>query len=262
MTEILRLALVQMRCEKADIDGNLSVMQGYLAEARERRIDIVVFPEMNVTGYVRPMSHPEVCLDLEDREVRRLLEMTANFDGTVLAGIIEHNPDGKPFVTQLAIRNGDLVGFYRKRHIVDEEEDWFSAGTDPIVFDHESFRIGVAICADIDNAEVFGDVATLGARIVMECAAPGLYGEQANRNWQSGFDWWRNNCAEKLGRYAAAHGIWIAVATQAGRTRDEDFPGGGYVFSPTGDLLYRSPDWSEGAAYLEIDLSKGLLREL
>ena len=47
---------------------------------------------------------------------------------------------------------------------------------------------------------------------------------------------------------AHAHVLGInamAIATQAGRTRDEDFPGGGYLFSPDGRLLAETPDWRE-----------------
>jgi predicted amidohydrolase len=85
-------------------------------------------------------------------------------------------------------------------------------------------------------------------------AAPGLYGDQATRNWRSGYEWWREKCETQLGGYAREHGYWVAVATQAGRTVDEDFPGGGYVFAPGGRRVYATQDWRPGAAYVEIDL--------
>jgi len=84
--------------------------------------------------------------------------------------------------------------------------------------------------------------------------APGLYGSQATRNWLSGYQWWQNNCLQKLGRYALENSISIAVATQAGRTIDEDFPGGGYVFGPDGACLASTSDWSEGILYVELPL--------
>jgi hypothetical protein len=93
-----------------------------------------------------------------------------------------------------------------------------------------------------------------GARIVFELAAPGLYGEQATRNWQSGYDWWDGECQELFSKYAREHGIWIAVATQAGRTVDEDFPVGGYLFEPDGERVFATADWSEGVEYLQVNL--------
>ncbi|HYX51471.1 MAG TPA: nitrilase-related carbon-nitrogen hydrolase, partial [Ktedonobacteraceae bacterium] len=119
---------------------------------------------------------------------------------------------------------------------------------------HPKVCFGVAICADIDTAELFAEQARLGAQIVFEAAAPGLYGSQETRKWLSGYQWWQNNCLQKLGRYAQENGITIAVATQAGRTIDEDFPGGGYVFGPDGTCLASTSDWSEGVLYVELTI--------
>jgi len=257
---MLRLGLVQMRCEKADITGNLSIMEGYIAEARLRHTDLVAFPEMCVTGYADPLRQPEVCLDAEGPEVARLLTMTQGFDGTILAGIIEASVRDKPFITQLVIRNGKMIGRYRKRTIAGDEADRFSPGHEPLVFVHDGITCGVSICADIDNRSVFADCAKLGATIVLECAAPGLYGEQATRNWQSGFEWWKGECLNKMAHHAATNNLWIGVSTQAGRTVDEDFPGGGYLFSATGENLYCASDYGEGVAWLEVDMDEHKVR--
>lgn len=153
----------------------------------------------------------------------------------------------------MAARNGRLLGLYRKVTIQDEEERWFTPGGVIPVFHRGPLTYGISICADIGNEAVFAGAARQGAKIVFELAAPGLYGEQATRNWQSGFDWWRGENHARLAAYARKYHLWIATATQAGRTIDEDFPGGGYVFAPDGQCLFETPDGSEGAAYLALD---------
>ncbi len=55
---------------------------------------------------------------------------------------------------------------------------------------------------------------------------------------------------------------YAGVATQAGRTIDEDFPGGGFLFAPDGTRVFATPDWSPGTAYLGIDLETGQAEEL
>jgi predicted amidohydrolase len=136
---------------------------------------------------------------------------------------------------------------------VNEEAAWFAPGQDPVpVFAHPATTFGVAICADIDSPAVFAESSRQGARLVFEAAAPGLYGSQAERDWRAGFEWWRGECMSKLGRYARDNGVHIAVATQAGRTVDEDFPGGGYLFAPDGACVAATPDWSEGVLYATI----------
>jgi predicted amidohydrolase len=259
---MLRIGLIQMRSEKGAVSENLAVTAGYLAEAKARELDIVGFPEMSITGYADPSRFPQAVIRLDGPEVGRFLDLTRGLPATVLAGLIEENHGqagggkGKPFITHIAAWDGQLLGFYRKVTIKDDEEKWFSPGSPVPVFQHHALTYGISICADIGNEAVFAECARQGARIVFELAAPGLYGEQATRNWQSGFAWWRGECREKLGGYARKYQLWIGAATQAGRTVDEDFPGGGYLFAPDGQCLFETPDWTPGAVYLEIDLEQ------
>ncbi|MFZ0544256.1 MAG: carbon-nitrogen hydrolase family protein [Candidatus Promineifilaceae bacterium] len=250
----LRIGLIQMVSEKGAVAENLRVTAAYLAEAAEKQVDIVAFPEGSISGFINPIKFPEAVLRLDGPEVTEFLNLTEGLSCTVMAGVIEENGSDKPYITQVVARNGKMLGFYRKRTIENEEVPLFSPGILPFVFDHRGVTVGTAICADIDNVVVFADYAGLGARIVFEMAAPGLYGEQATRNWQTGYDWWEEECLTNFGRYASAHHLWIAVATQAGRTVDEDFPGGGFVFGPDGRRLFATVDWSAGGVYLEIDL--------
>lgn len=259
---MVKVGIVQMRCQKAAITENLESTARYLDEAVTYSLDVVSFPEMSITGYADPTKYPEAIIRLDGPELGRLLELTCGKRITVLAGLIEENPDGKPFITHVVVRNGRLLGLYRKKQIVDEEAEWFSPGTLTPIFKHDDLRFGIAICADIRNHEVFADCARQGAKIVFEVAAPGLHGDQATRDWLAGFKWWKSECQKYLSLYAQKYGIWVAVATQAGRTADEDFPGGGYVFAPTGRRLYATPDWSPGAVYLEIDLEENRVAQL
>jgi|SRR5579859_1147900 len=250
----IKVGLVQMRCEKGAIDDNLASIQAYLREGVGQGIDIMCFPEMSITGYIDPTRCPEAVLHLDGPEVARFVKMTGELPITALAGFVEANPEGKPFITQIAVRAGKLLGAYRKKTIIDDEVAWFAPGSTVTVFHHPEAVFGVAICADIGSPDVFAENAKLGARIVFEAAAPGLYGSQATRDWSSGYEWWRNECQDKLGQYARDNRIYIAVATQAGRTSDEDFPGGGYVFAADGTCISTTLDWSEGVLYATLPI--------
>lgn len=253
----LRIALVQMRCEKGALARNLDATRASLAEAAANGAEIVCFPEASLTGYVDPTRYPGALLTLQSPEVACFVALTGEMHVTALAGIVEANPDdarARPYLTQLVARDGVLLGIYRKRTIPDDEAYLYTPASVPAVFSGPKATFGVAICADIESPVVFADCAARGARLVFECSAPGLYGEQATRDWAAGYRWWRGECEAKLGRYARENGIFIASATQAGRTRDEDFPGGGYVFGPDGALFSATPDWREGVLYASIDV--------
>jgi predicted amidohydrolase len=252
----LKIGLVQMFCEKGDIENNLRRHQDYVVEAESKGIDILAFPEASITSYVdrNPDEFPRAVIRRDGTEIESLRDITAGCKVTVLAGFIEENSGGKPYLTQVAVRDGEIIGYYRKMNIVAKDSDWFTPGDSAAVFTHDSTCFGLAICSDLKKEDVFSDCARRGARIVFELAAPGLHDEQATRNWWSGFAWWQRTCMKYAAGYSRKYGIWIAVATQAGRTVNEDFPGGGYVFDPDGQRLFASADWSPGVEYLALDM--------
>jgi predicted amidohydrolase len=196
-------------------------------------------------------------LRLDGCEVAQAVALTRGYDLTALMGIIEARPGHKPYITQIVARDGELLGVYRKQRVVEEDAEWYSAGDGGPAFAHGVWTCGIAICADIAHEPAFARAAAQGAQIVFELAAPGLYGDMATRDWASGFRWWEGECRQYLAQWTQRYGLWVAVATQAGRTADEDFPGGGYVFAPNGWRLFATADGAEGAAYLELGEEEG-----
>jgi predicted amidohydrolase len=265
----LKIGLIQMRSEKGAVDNNLAEIAGYIARANRKGVDILGLPEASVTGYHDPRKYSQAVISADGPEVAALLRMTRKRKPVVLAGIIEKKPAGKPFTTQIIARDGRLEGIYRKQKVDQDngsngsgfhEDEWFTAGNETRIFDYDGLKYGIAICADIGNEAIFAEYARQGAKIIFELAAPGLYGLQSTRDWKSGYEWWEGVCRGYFEKYAKKYGVWIAVATAAGRTIDEDFPGGGYLFSPNGERVYATKDWNAGKVYLEIDLGSGGVR--
>jgi predicted amidohydrolase len=254
-----------MRSEKGAINDNLKAISGFIAQADKKGVEIIGLPESSITGYNNPLKYPKAIISTDGPEVDALLRMTKGRKPTVLAGLIEKNSKGAPFLTQIAVQDGRMIGRYRK-HIVfgldDTDNDWFSAGNEIRFFNYGDLKYGLAICADIAYEDLFAEYAKQGVQIVFEMAAPGLYGEQATRDWESGYKWWEGECQKHFEKYAKKYRIWIAVATAAGRTIDEDFPGGGYLFSPDGQRVYTTKNWNPCEVSLELDLKSGMVREI
>jgi predicted amidohydrolase len=250
-----RLALVQMRCEKGAVSQNLETIRRTVKEVETAGVDIVLFPEMCMGGYVDPRARPDIIMRLDGPEVADVLDGTRRYQITVCAGFIEAHSTEKPYITQFAARSGQILAVYRKVTIAGDEEPLFSPGDGTVpTFSHGGRICAMALCADVGNHAVFEEAARGGAGLVLHAAAPGLYGAQETRDWQAGFAWWREECSLHLGRYARDLGLTIATATQAGRTIDEDFPGGGYVFGPDGEGIAATPDWTEGMFVVDLPL--------
>lgn len=251
----MKLALVQMTSEKGTIRDNVRRSIAFLNQAAGRHADIVCFPEMNITGYVAPPKFPEAVIAWDDPRLDPLYGWSKGNPATVIAGIVERNPKGTPFISQGIIRGGNLVSSYRKINIVGDEALMFSPGFETLVSDHDGEKFGLLVCADQDREDLFCQCAQSGARIVLLPSAPGLFGAQARRDWKSGYDWWRGECINGIGSYARRLGIWTASTSQAGRTIDEDFPGGGYIFDDCGRLAAETAGWSEGMIFYDIPIS-------
>jgi predicted amidohydrolase len=255
----LKIGLAQMRCEKGDWEGNLRRTEELMSEAAALGCEVVVFPEMGLSGYCYDENYTEAARALDSIEVRRFVDLTARYGVAASGGFIEANGGDKPFVTQVLAHNGRVVGAYHKVHVVDEEAELFSPGGEMPVFKlpvgGEELTCGLAICADSDRPDLFARFAEQGARVVFHSSAPGLYERRTGEaSWRAGYDWYRGYLGERLPGYARENKLAIATATQCGATADEDFPGGSFVFGPDGSCLARTEDYREALLVYELDV--------
>jgi predicted amidohydrolase len=249
----VRLWLAALRCEKGDVAGNGRRHAAVLADAQREAADLVVFPEMSLTGSVDPRTNPERLVEISGADVTRFVASTEHHDATVVFGIAERDGDAA-YITQCVARRGELLGTHRKRHL-GEGEDGFARGTVTRCFEHDGVAFGVAICAESSVAELFDDAVDAGARLVVLCAAPGLDGRRTDdAAFADGLAWWETAGLADMQRHARRRSTWCAIATQAGATVDEEFPGLAAVIAPDGRVVARTPDWREATLHFDIGI--------
>lgn len=250
----MRALLAAIRCEKGEVGTNLVRHLDILADAGAAGCELVVFPEMSLTGSVNPAVHPGRLIALDDPAVAALVAASADAGTAACFGIAERGPGSKPYITQILAAGGRLTGVQRKRHLGDGEEA-FTPATGNAVFEHAGTRLGVAICAEAGFDAPFDSAAAGGARLVLFPAAPGLYGRRTDdASWRAGFSWWQGCSLGDARRHARRLGLWIALAGQAGVTEDEDFPGFAALVGPDGEVTARLPDWREGTLIVDVPL--------
>jgi predicted amidohydrolase len=240
-----------MSCQKGEIEVNTRRHIELLEDGAVRGARIVVFPEMSLTGSVDRLHWPGRAVGLTHPAVGEIATATARVGVAALFGIAQAL-DGHVYITQVLADGGRVVGHYQKRTLGDDEES-YRPGSESARFVLGTTPIGVAICAEAGVDTAFDDAAEAGARVVFFCAAPGLYGRRIDRaGWRSGFDWWSGAALGDATRHARRLGLWIALATQAGVTADEDFPGLAALVDPTGAVIAALPDWREGTLLVEL----------
>jgi predicted amidohydrolase len=248
----MRCQLAAIRCEKGDIDRNLAVHLRILAGAASAGCELVLFPEMSLTGSADPAARPERLVPLDHPAVTRLARATRETGVSACFGVAERSPAGEPFITQVLAAAGGVAGTQRKRHLGEGEESFTAAAGDR-VFEQAGVAFGIVICAEAGFDAPADAAAAAGARLVLFAAAPGLHGRRTSEaSWRSGLSWWQSCGLRDACRHARRLRLWVAMAGQAGSTADEDFPGLAALVRPDGSVADRLPDWHAGVLTVDI----------
>jgi predicted amidohydrolase len=134
-----------------DLKANLEHIITKIHEGREKGAQLVVFPELALTGYFVGQAYHEVALRLNSREIKKLAAATK---GTaVVVGFIEESPSMNFYNSALVARDGEVLFAYRKLNLpnygVFEERKYFSPGKQVPVFRLHDFCIALFICNDL-----------------------------------------------------------------------------------------------------------------
>ena len=172
MINNLRVASVQFNHAPSDKVYNLSRIEHFLHEAVEAGVDIVVFPEMCITGYwhVRNLGRGDVEELAEPvpsgSSTQWLIEKSTELGVTVGAGLIELAGDGKIYNSYVvAMPDGSVVN-HRKLHCFINEH--FSSGDTYTVFETPyGCRCGILICYDNNIIENVRITALQGAEVLI-----------------------------------------------------------------------------------------------
>ena len=117
MSKSIRVALVQMQCEKNKPRQNLQKIEQYINLAHDAKVDIICFPEMSITGYTDPQKHPRIVQEANSKVMQQFYSLTRGKQIIAIAGFIEKNDGGKPFISQAIAASGKLIDIYRKKNI-------------------------------------------------------------------------------------------------------------------------------------------------
>ncbi len=257
----MRLALVAMTCDKGAIDRNLRRHVEALETAAASGCRLAVFPEFSLTGSVDPLRAAERLVTVESPAVDALVATTGRTGVAAVFGIGERRSDGDAragsFITQLFARDGELVGIQRKRHLGDDEIGYATDDEDAS-FVLGSMSFAFAICAEGGVDRPWDAAASAGVDVVLFCSAPGLYGRRTDEaSWRAGHEWWIDSGLRDARRQAVRHRLWVAMATQAGSTTDEDFPGLAALVDPRGEVVAWLPDWHAGTLVVDVPFDAG-----
>ena len=168
----VRVASVQFEHKSGDKSYNLDRVRYFVGEAAKAGVEIIVFPEMCLTGYwhVRKLSRDEVAALAEPvpdgPSTQELMRLSREHGMTICAGLIERGDDGKFYNASVVAMPDGRWARHRKMH--EFVSEFISDGDQFTVVDTpHGCRVGVLICYDNNIIENARATALMGAEILL-----------------------------------------------------------------------------------------------
>jgi predicted amidohydrolase len=240
----LRVGACQTREILGDVEAALSCIEDFAAQADAQGVDLLVFPECFLQGYLVEERHVRRhALGLGSAQFAAVLRRLARVDQALVFGVIEQDA-GTYFNTAAVVVRGTLVGAYRKTHLMPGESLFQQGGSYP-TFELRGVRFGINICYDLQFAEVAGQVAAQGAQLLL-VPAQNMMRRAAAAYWK---DLHHGIAAERV----RETGMWLVSADVTGE-RDRYRVGYGPtgVINPQAQVVARIPLMATGMVVADI----------
>ena len=251
----LRIALAQIAPRLGELEANLARHLELIAQARAKRVSLVVFPELGLTGYQLQDLAADVAMRLDDR---RLTELAAATRGmSAVASFVEESADHRLFIAAALLEDGRVRHVHRKVYLptygLFDERRFFAPGE---VIRATPSRIGVglgiAVCEDFWHMAVPQLLATDGAQVLINVSSsPGRDVARTSEVGLGTADSWR----ALMRTYAQLTTSYVVFVNRVGVDESFTFWGGSEVIGPGGDQRFAAPLWDEGLFLVDIDLA-------
>jgi len=248
----VRLALAQIDTVVGDLDGNRDRILARLEEARVLGADLVLFPELAVTGYP-----PEDLLLRPGflKAAARTLEEIAAATRGIAALVGTPHLDRDLFNACAVCVDGEVQTMYRKQFLpnygVFDEDRYFQPGRGLVLLRCGDTLVGPTVCEDIwQPGPPATDLALAGAHVVANISAsPFHIGKGAERE-------------EMLATRARDNACWIVLVNAVGAQDELIFDGQSLVLDENGEVVVRGPAFEEALLLVDIDATTAVARRL
>ncbi|GGY79608.1 NAD+ synthase [Marinobacter zhanjiangensis] len=236
-TRKLTIVMAQMDFLVGDIPGNTQLVIDAVRKAeQEHNADLVVFPELCLTGYPPEDLLLRPSLDLRINEALDALRQADLSAACVIGAPVRHG--GLLYNSALVIDGGETVATYCKQfppnYQVFDEKRYFAAGTDTCVLDLRGVPVGLTVCEDLWSDGPAEQAAAAGARLLINInASPYDIGKQARRK-------------ALLEGKARKNTMGIMYVNLVGGQDELVFDGGSLVYDHSGELAVEAPQFGEG----------------
>ncbi len=251
----LKLALAQIATKLGNVEANLEKHLDYIKQAKAQKADLIVFPELSLTGYMlQDLVSTVAHRPLDDDPIFKPL-LKASQDLDIVAGFVDEDVRHRFYISSAYLSGGKVLHVHHKVYLptyaMFDEGRFFAPGDSIRAFDTRFGRIGMLICEDFWHASppylLWMDGAEL---LLLSSASPGR-GLNSHDKLESA--WWVENVNQS---YANLFTVFVAHSNRVGFEDGLNFWGGATLFDPRGERLAHGPYFEEALTMAELDLDQ------
>jgi predicted amidohydrolase len=257
------LALAQIAPVLGDLAQNLALHEVKITESKAAGADLVIFPELSLTGYQLQDLAPEVAMRRTDPRLQALAKLTSGGPSAVVS-FVESTDDHRLFAAAALLEGGEVRHVARKCYLPTYglfDERRFLAAGDAIRATRAALGgsaasdvgIGIGVCEDFWHPTLPAILAQDGAELLINVAAGPARGASvdADQGLGSAASW-----GTLLRSTAALTTSYVAFTNRVGVDESLIFWGGSRVIGPDGVVLAEAPLFEEALLLVEIDLDE------
>ena len=251
----LKLALAQINTKLGEVEANLSKHLEYIEKAKAQKTDLIVFPELSLTGYVLQdlvalAAHQPT---EEDPIFKPLLAASKDLD--IVVGFVDEDSRHRFYIASAYLSGGKVLHVHHKVYLptygLFDEGRFFVFGDSIRSFDTKFGRVGMLICEDFWHASPPYLLWLDGADIMLFSSASPGRGLNDKDKLESA------RWVERVNKaYASMFTSFVAHANRVGYEDGLHFWGGATIFDPNGEELAHGPYNEEAITYAELDLNQ------
>lgn len=252
VTMKFKLALAQFAPRLGNVDANLQTILAFIARAQNERADLIVFPELALTGYYLKDLVPTVAARAspDDPRLAPLFEASHQLD--IVISFVEQDARWNYYIVAAYLAQGRLVHLHRKVYLptyrLFDDGRFFAPGKTFRAFDTRWGRMGLLICEDAWHLSSPYVLWQDGADFLIDVSASPGYGVSSQADLANAA-----TVKNFLQTYATLLTVFVIFSNRVGVEDGIAFWGGSHVRAPDGSLLATAPQFDEALVVAELD---------
>lgn len=225
----MKVHVEQMKPTLGNVEKNLEIMLEAIDRAIEEKSELIIFPELSLTGYVLE----DIVFDVGIKEVPEIL-LEKSKEISIIFGAVEEGEEEYPYNTAYYLEDGKIMHKHRKVYLPDYgmffEGRYFMAGNRVSAFDTKFGRVGMLVCEDVWHQSTQHILAQDGAKYMFiisnSPARLGATKESLSESWKV-----------IVRANSLLNGIYSVVVNRCGVEDGVAFYGNSFIVDPNGKIV-------------------------